>query len=64
MSGWRRWTKYARKADEVVDVFVANAGTAISKPILEQTLDEYSQQMSVNRKLHLSSTLSIHPDEL
>ncbi|PNS20110.1 hypothetical protein CAC42_5560 [Sphaceloma murrayae] len=31
-----------------LDVFVANAGMAISKPILEQTLDEYRKQMSVN----------------
>ncbi|KAJ5900866.1 NADP-dependent mannitol dehydrogenase [Penicillium subrubescens] len=31
-----------------IDVFVANAGMAISKPILEQTLDEYQKQMSVN----------------
>ncbi|KAK1990042.1 short chain dehydrogenase [Colletotrichum falcatum] len=31
-----------------IDVFVANAGMAISKPILEQTLDEYRKQMSVN----------------
>ncbi|CEJ94080.1 Putative Short-chain dehydrogenase [[Torrubiella] hemipterigena] len=31
-----------------IDVFVANAGMAISKPILEQTLDEYKKQMSVN----------------
>jgi sorbose reductase len=31
-----------------LDVFVANAGMAISKPILEQTIDEYKQQMSVN----------------
>ncbi|KAF4552200.1 Enoyl-(Acyl carrier protein) reductase-like protein 40 [Elsinoe fawcettii] len=31
-----------------LDVFIANAGTAISKPILEQTLDEYRTQMSVN----------------
>lgn len=31
-----------------LDVFVANAGTAISKPILEQTLEEYRTQMSVN----------------
>ncbi|KAF4462411.1 short-chain dehydrogenase [Fusarium albosuccineum] len=31
-----------------IDVFVANAGMAISKPILEQTLDEYRRQMSVN----------------
>ncbi|KAJ5312167.1 hypothetical protein PENANT_c011G11661 [Penicillium antarcticum] len=30
------------------DVFVANAGMAISKPILEQSLDEYRKQMSVN----------------
>lgn len=33
-----------------LDVFVANAGMAISKPILEQTLDEYKKQMSVNGK--------------
>jgi sorbose reductase len=31
-----------------LDVFVANAGTAISKPILEQTLEEYRTQMAVN----------------
>ncbi|KAM3496775.1 hypothetical protein MY10362_009854 [Beauveria mimosiformis] len=31
-----------------IDVFVANAGMAISKPILEQTLPEFNQQMSVN----------------
>ncbi|KAJ5526110.1 hypothetical protein N7494_012760 [Penicillium frequentans] len=31
-----------------MDVFVANAGMAISKPILEQTLEEYRKQMSVN----------------
>ncbi|KAF2758675.1 putative NADP-dependent mannitol dehydrogenase [Pseudovirgaria hyperparasitica] len=31
-----------------IDVFVANAGMAISKPITEQTLDEYHKQMSVN----------------
>ncbi|KAB8071565.1 hypothetical protein BDV29DRAFT_197307 [Aspergillus leporis] len=31
-----------------IDVFIANAGMAISKPILEQTLDEYKKQMSVN----------------
>ncbi|KAL4724623.1 hypothetical protein ACLX1H_008065 [Fusarium chlamydosporum] len=31
-----------------IDVFVANAGMAISKPILDQTLPEYEKQMSVN----------------
>ncbi|KIY01327.1 uncharacterized protein Z520_02879 [Fonsecaea multimorphosa CBS 102226] len=31
-----------------LDVFVANAGMAISKPILEQTVDEYRKQMAVN----------------
>ncbi|KAE8359168.1 putative short-chain dehydrogenase [Aspergillus caelatus] len=31
-----------------IDVFVANAGMAISKPILEQKLDEYHKQVSVN----------------
>ncbi|KAF9766665.1 hypothetical protein IL306_000882 [Fusarium sp. DS 682] len=33
-----------------IDVYVANAGMAISKPILEQTLEEYKKQMSVNGK--------------
>ncbi len=31
-----------------IDVFVANAGMAISKPILEQTVEEYKRQMEVN----------------
>ncbi|KAL4776488.1 hypothetical protein BDW60DRAFT_176461 [Aspergillus nidulans var. acristatus] len=31
-----------------IDVFVANAGMAISKPILSQTLPEYKAQLSVN----------------
>ncbi|TPX15809.1 uncharacterized protein E0L32_000143 [Thyridium curvatum] len=31
-----------------IDVFMANAGMAISKPILEQTIEEYRKQMSVN----------------
>ena len=31
-----------------IDVFVANAGMAISKPLLEQTLPEYDKQMAVN----------------
>ncbi|KAH8879819.1 putative short-chain dehydrogenase [Thozetella sp. PMI_491] len=31
-----------------IDVFVANAGMAISKPILEQPLEEYRKLMSVN----------------
>ncbi|GKZ73809.1 hypothetical protein AnigIFM50267_010748 [Aspergillus niger] len=31
-----------------IDVFIANAGMAISKPLLEQTLEEYRKQMSVN----------------
>ena len=31
-----------------LDVFVANAGMAISKPILEQSVEEYKKQMSVN----------------
>ncbi|KAG8165535.1 hypothetical protein KVR01_004087 [Diaporthe batatas] len=31
-----------------LDVFVANAGMAISKPITEQTIDEYKKQYSVN----------------
>ncbi|KAF5859779.1 hypothetical protein ETB97_002442 [Aspergillus alliaceus] len=44
---------------ERIDVFIANAGMAISKPILEQTLDEYRKQMSVNGK-----TLLTFPDIL
>lgn len=31
-----------------LDVFVANAGMAISKPITEQTIEEYKKQYSVN----------------
>ncbi|KAL4908302.1 hypothetical protein BDW74DRAFT_147226 [Aspergillus multicolor] len=31
-----------------IDVFVANAGMAISKPILTQTIPEYKKQLSVN----------------
>ncbi|KAK9420186.1 hypothetical protein SUNI508_06714 [Seiridium unicorne] len=31
-----------------LDVFVANAGMVIPKPLLEQTLPEYEKQMSVN----------------
>lgn len=31
-----------------LDCFVANAGMAISKPILEQTVEEYRRQMEVN----------------
>jgi len=31
-----------------IDIFAANAGMSISKPILEQTLDEYKKQLSVN----------------
>ncbi|KAH8799854.1 putative NADP-dependent mannitol dehydrogenase [Xylogone sp. PMI_703] len=31
-----------------LDVFVANAGMAISKPILETSIEEYRKQMSVN----------------
>ncbi|RBQ65308.1 hypothetical protein FVER14953_21503 [Fusarium verticillioides] len=40
-----------------IDVFVANAGMAISKPILEQTLPEFEKQMSVNG----TSTPSVIP---
>lgn len=31
-----------------LDIMVANAGMAISKPSLEQTVEEYKKQMSVN----------------
>jgi len=33
-----------------MDVFIANAGMAISKAITEQTVEEYKKQMSVNGK--------------
>lgn len=33
-----------------LDVFVANAGMAISKAVTEQTVEEYKKQMSVNGK--------------
>jgi sorbose reductase len=42
-----------------LDCFVANAGTAISKPITEQTLDEYRTQMSVNGELFKAIAISI-----
>lgn len=35
-----------------LNVFVANAGMAISKPILETSIEEYRKQMSVNGELH------------
>lgn len=34
-----------------IDCFVANAGMAISKPILEQTVEEYRTQYKVNGEL-------------
>lgn len=37
-----------------IDVFVANAGMAISKAITEQTVDEYKKQMAVNGTLSRS----------
>ncbi|KAI9667192.1 MAG: hypothetical protein M1821_000005 [Bathelium mastoideum] len=33
-----------------LDVFVANAGMGISKPITETTIEEYKKQMAVNGK--------------
>lgn len=41
-----------------LDVFVANAGMAISKPITETSLEEYRTQMSVNG-MHSRSCLGI-----
>jgi sorbose reductase len=38
-----------------LDVFVANAGMAISKAITEQTIEEYRKQMSVNGKWFAST---------
>lgn len=40
-----------------IDIFVANAGMAISKPILEQTLPEFDKQMSVNGRCNSLSSL-------
>lgn len=36
-----------------LDVFIANAGMAISKAVTEQTVEEYKKQMSVNGMLHV-----------
>ncbi|KAI6867284.1 putative NADP-dependent mannitol dehydrogenase [Hortaea werneckii] len=41
-----------------LDVFVANAGMAISKPITEQTVEEYKKQYAVNGMLTLQRFLS------
>ena len=41
-----------------MDVFVANAGMAISKPITEQTVEEYKKQYAVNGMLTLQRFLS------
>ena len=42
-----------------LDVFIANAGTGISKPILEQTLEEYRSLMAVNGMTHESRCLHL-----
>ena len=42
-----------------IDVFVANAGMAISKPILETSLSEYDKQMGVNGKFVRSRCLKL-----
>lgn len=34
-----------------IDVFIANAGAAISKPLLETSIEEYKHQMAVNGEL-------------
>lgn len=41
-----------------LDVFVANAGMAISKAITEQTIEEYRKQMSVNREFSIRMTIN------
>jgi sorbose reductase len=41
-----------------VDVFVANAGMAISKPILDMEISEYKKLMEVNGNFSLPSHLS------
>lgn len=45
-----------------IDVFVANAGMAISKPILETSLSEYDKQMGVNGMLACFCFLGIGAD--
>lgn len=42
-----------------LDVFVANAGMAISKAITEQTVEEYRKQMSVNRQFWPDLSLAV-----
>jgi len=45
-----------------LDVFVANAGMAISKAITDQTVDEYKKQMSVNGEHPAASRLTTSTD--
>ena len=45
-----------------IDVFVANAGMAISKPILETSLSEYDKQMGVNGMLACFYSLGLGAD--
>ena len=45
-----------------IDVFVANAGMAISKPILETSLSEYDKQMGVNGMTACFCSLGIGAD--
>jgi hypothetical protein len=57
-------TKVERAIAQVVsdfgklDVFVANAGMAISKPITEQTIEEYKKQYAVNGMCITTSPLA------
>jgi sorbose reductase len=43
-----------------LDVFVANAGMAMSKTSAEQTIEEYKRQMAVNGTLSVQSTAYDH----
>lgn len=45
-----------------LDVFVANAGMAISKAITDQTVEEYKKQMSVNGEPSRSRSMSSRND--
>lgn len=44
-----------------LDVFVANAGMAISKAVTEQTVEEYKKQMSINGKSRNEAKISGAP---
>ena len=47
-----------------LDVFVANAGMAISKPVLETSVEEYKKQTAVNCKFYRFRRLQSFIDKL